>query len=56
VVKEVAKTKKKRTKTSSETITKANVEIDFKTKKIKALSNEQHNLYEKLKGMGKVLH
>ncbi len=37
-------------------IKKANVEIGFRNKKIKAHKNEHHNLYEELKVMEEVLH
>jgi hypothetical protein len=34
---------------------KANVKIDFRIKKVKALKNEQFNMYEELKRMEEVL-
>jgi hypothetical protein len=35
---------------------KVDVEIDFRYRVIKTFKNEQLNLFEKLKGMAKVLH
>jgi hypothetical protein len=57
MVKEVTKIEKKEgLKHRQDIITKVDVEIDFRNKEIKALKNEQHNLYEELKGMEEVLH
>jgi hypothetical protein len=57
VVKKVVKTKKKEgLKHRPKMIKKANVEIGFRNKKIKAHKNEHHNLYEELKVMEEVLH
>ncbi len=57
MVKEIAKIEKKeQLQHCQEIITKANVKIDFRIKKIKALKNEQFNMYDELNKMEEVLH
>jgi len=57
MVKEVVEVEKKEgLKHCQEIITKVDVEINIRNREIKVLKNEQLNLYEKLKGMEKVLH
>ncbi len=57
MAKEVAKTKEKEgLKHRQKIITKVDAKIDFRNREIKAFQNEQHNLYEELKGMEEVLH
>ncbi len=57
MAKEIAKIEKKEgLKHCQEIITKVNVKNDFRNMEIKALKNEQLNMYEELKGMEEVLH
>jgi hypothetical protein len=57
MVKKVTKTEKKEgLKHHQKIIMKATAKIDFKNKEIKSLRIEHLNLYEKLKGMEKVMH